>query len=241
MFIYGKNAIKEALASGKTFNRLLVEFGRKDAIGEKIISDAKNAKIKVDFANKVTLTKFAGTEKHQGFVADVTNFAYCTTGDILLHAEQREELPFVLILDGITDPHNLGAIIRTAEACGVHGIIIQKDRACAVNDTVYKTSAGAINNMKIARVTNLSQEINFLKKRGLWVYGLELGGADIYKTNLTGPIALVIGSEGFGIKDLVKTNCDSIITLPMNGKINSLNASVATGIAVYEILRQRQV
>ena len=148
-------------------------------------------------------------------------------------------VPFVVILDSIADPHNLGAIIRTAESAGVHGIILQKDRACPVNETVYKTSAGAISNMLIARVVNISQEIEFLKKQGLWIYGLELGGVDFYKTNLTGPIAIVIGSEGEGIRALVKKNCDNVLTLPMKGQVNSLNASVAGGVAIYEILRQR--
>lgn len=241
MLIYGRNAIKEALNSNKTFNKIIIENGQKDDFKKNIMNIAKDRHIKVTFDQKYNLTKLAKTEKHQGFVAEITDFDYSKTSDILALAEQRNELPFVLILDSIMDPHNLGAIIRTAESAGVHGIIIQKDRACAVNDTVYKTSAGAINNMLISRVVNLTQEIEYLKKQGLWVYGLELGGTDINKTKLTGPIALVIGSEGFGIKELVKKNCDAIITLPMQGKINSLNASVATGIAVYEILRQRKI
>ena len=174
-------------------------------------------------------------------MAEITEFKYSSVQDILLRAEEKEEQPFVLVLDEIADPHNLGAIIRTAEAIGVHGIVLQKDRACAVNDTVHKTSAGAISNMLIARETNLTQVLTFLKKQGLWVFGLELGGSDIFHTNLKGPIALVVGSEGFGIKDLVKKNCDEIISLPMRGQVNSLNASVASGIALYEIARQRQV
>ena len=155
------------------------------------------------------------------------------------YAAAKEESPFLVILDSIEDPHNLGAIIRTCECAGVHGIIIPKHRACQVNETVIRTSAGATSNMKIASVTNLNQTIEVLKQKGVWVYGLELGGKDIYKTNLTGSIALVVGSEGFGLSRLVKENCDEIVTLPQRGQINSLNASVACGIAVYEILKQR--
>jgi len=239
MIIYGKNAVKEAISSGLTINKIWVENGVKDEMGQQILNLARDKKIKLSFEPQNILFQKCHTPKHQGFVAETTDFEYCKTSDILDKATKKEELPFVLILDGIMDPHNLGAIIRTAEAGGVHGIILQKDRACAVNETVFKTSAGAISNMLISRVVNLSKEIEYLKKQGLWVFGLELGGTGIYKTNLTGPIAVVIGSEGYGLKDLVRKNCDNIITLPMKGQVNSLNASVATGIAVYEILRQR--
>ena len=241
MIIYGKNAVREAIVSGKTINKLMVENGPKDKIGSEILSLARENRIKIAFETKQNLFKRSGTQKHQGFVAEITEFKYSSVQDILLRAEEKEEQPFVLVLDEIADPHNLGAIIRTAEAIGVHGIVLQKDRACAVNDTVHKTSAGAISNMLIARETNLTQVLTFLKKQGLWVFGLELGGSDIFRTNLKGPIALVVGSEGFGIKDLVKKNCDEIISLPMRGQVNSLNASVASGIALYEIARQRQV
>lgn len=239
MLIYGKNAIREALNSGKTMNKLFVENGAKDKVGVELLNLARDLKVKIIFENKCNLMKKVNTDKHQGFVAEITDFEYATTEEILKLAEKKGELPFVLILDSIMDPHNLGAIIRTAEAIGVHGIILQKDRAVAVNETVYKTSAGAISNMLIARVVNLSNEIKYLKKQGLWVYGLELGGSDIYSTNLKGPIALVVGSEGFGIKELVKKNCDGVVSLQMKGKVNSLNASVASGIALYEIARQR--
>lgn len=241
MIIYGKNAVREAIISGKTINKLMVENGPKDKTGSEILSLARENRIKIAFETKQNLFKRSGTQKHQGFVAEITEFKYSSVQDILLRAEEKEEQPFVLVLDEIADPHNLGAIIRTAEAIGVHGIVLQKDRACAVNDTVHKTSAGAISNMLIARETNLTQVLTFLKKQGLWVFGLELGGSDIFRTNLKGPIALVVGSEGFGIKDLVKKNCDEIISLPMRGQVNSLNASVASGIALYEIARQRQV
>lgn len=241
MIIYGKNAIREAILSGKTINKIFVESGPRDNVATELLSLARDKKIKVVFENKNNMLKKANTTKHQGFVAEITDFEYSSTSDILKLAEARGEQPFVIILDSIMDPHNLGAIVRTAEAVGAHGIILQKDRAVSVNETVYKTSAGAISNMKVARVTNLTNEINYLKKQGLWVYGLELGGSDIYETNLKGAIALVVGSEGFGIKDLVKKNCDGIITLQMKGQVNSLNASVACGIALYEIARQRNL
>lgn len=239
MLIYGKNAIREAINSGKTINKLFVENGAKDNVGAELLNLARNNKIKIVFETRQNMQKKVNTNKHQGFIAEITDFSYSTTSEILKLAEEKGEHPFVVVLDSIMDPHNLGAIVRTAEAIGVHGIILQKDRAVAVNDTVYKTSAGAISNMKIARVVNLSNEINYLKKQGLWVYGLELGGEGIYSTNLKGPIALVVGSEGFGMKELVKKNCDSIVTLPMRGQVNSLNASVACGVALYEIARQR--
>ena len=239
MLIYGKNAIREAINSGKTINKLFVENGAKDNVGAELLNLARNNKIKIVFETGQNMQKKVNTNKHQGFIAEITDFSYSTTSEILKLAEEKGEHPFVVVLDSIMDPHNLGAIVRTAEAIGVHGIILQKDRAVAVNDTVYKTSAGAISNMKIARVVNLSNEINYLKKQGLWVYGLELGGEGLYSTNLKGPIALVVGSEGFGMKELVKKNCDSIVTLPMRGQVNSLNASVACGVALYEIARQR--
>lgn len=241
MIIYGKNAVREAILAGKTINRLMAENGLRDKESNALIDLARKSKIKLQFDKPQNLSRRAGTPKHQGFVAEITDFEYCSIRDILNFAEAQNQLPFVLILDEIADPHNLGAIIRTSEAIGVHGIILQKDRACAVNETVYKTSAGAISNMLIARETNLTQVLEQLKKQGLWVFGLELGGNDIYRTNLKGPVALVVGSEGNGIKQLVKKNCDDVISLPMQGKVNSLNASVATGIALYEIARQRQL
>ena len=188
--------------------------------------------------NKLFLDKKFG-KRHQGFVCDTVEFKYSEVEEILEYAQSKDEAPFIVILDGIEDPHNLGAIVRTCECAGVHGIIIPNRRACQVNETVIKTSAGATANMKIASVTNINTTIEKLKEQGVWVYGLELGGKDVYKTNLTGPIALVVGSEGFGISRLVKQNCDEVISLPQKGRINSLNASVACGIAVYEILKQR--
>lgn len=240
MIIYGKNAIKEALNSDVTINKLFVENGKRlDKFEQEILELAKAKKIKIAYEPKNFLTQKCTNSNHQGFIADITKFVYSTINDILENAHKKDEQPFILILDSITDPQNFGAIIRSAECAGVHGIIISKDRSCNVNETVYKTSSGAVSDMLIAKVTNIAREIENLKKENIWVYGLELGGKNIYDTKLGGAIALVVGSEGNGLRQLVKETCDEIISLPMQGQINSLNASVATGIAVYEILRQR--
>ena len=239
MIVEGKNAVRELIASGSTINKVYALNNLHDNESNEIIRMAKQNKIRIDFVPKEVLDKKSAGKKHQGFVADTVDFVYSDVEDILDFANQKGESSFIVILDGIEDPHNLGAIIRTCESAGVHGIILPKHRACQVNDTVIKTSAGAVSNMKIATVTNLNTTIEYLKSNGIWVYGLELGGKDIYKTNLSGSIALVVGSEGFGISRLVKQNCDEIVTLPQKGQINSLNASVACGIAVYEILKQR--
>ncbi len=239
MIVEGKNAVRELINSGATINKLYVENNLRDGVSNQIIALAKSKKIRIDFVPKNVLDKKSETKRHQGFLCDTVDFVYCDVDDILKKAENKGEAPFIVILDGIEDPHNLGAIIRTCECAGVHGIIIPKHRACQINDTVIKTSAGATLNMLVASVTNLNNTIEYLKNKNVWVYGLELGGKDIYKTNLSGSIALVVGSEGFGISRLVKENCDEIITLPQKGKINSLNASVACSIAVYEILKQR--
>ena len=179
--------------------------------------------------------------RHQGVIAIVPPYEYAEVEDILDEAKCRKEEPFILILDGIEDVHNLGSIIRTAETAGVHGIIIPKQRACQVNETVVRTSAGAIANMRIARVTNLKEAIDTLKEAGLWIYVSETGGENIYKQNLTGPIGIVVGSEGNGVKPSLRTYCDGIITLPLKGNVNSLNASVASALCVYEVLRQRSL
>lgn len=239
MIVEGKNPIKELLVSGATINKLYVQNNLRDGLSNQIIKLAKDTKVRIDFVSKEFLDRKSEQKRHQGFICDTVEFKYCEIQDILNFAQEKNEAPFIVVLDGIEDPHNLGAIIRTCECAGVHGIIIPNRRACQVNDTVMKTSAGATANMKIATVVNINNALEELKKNGVWVYGLELGGQDLYKTKLTGSIALVVGSEGFGISRLVKENCDEIVSLPQNGKINSLNASVACGIAVYEILKQR--
>ena len=238
MNIEGKNQVIEAIKNNVTINKIIIDKNfatRKDDV----ISLARKNKLKIDFLPKKIMDTKSVTGHHQGYIAETVEFEYCNVEDILESSKQQEKTPFVVLLDGIEDPHNLGAIIRTCECAGVDGIILPKMRACGVNETVVRTSAGAIANMKIARVTNLKDAIDTLKDNGLWIYACELGGEEIYKQNLTGPIALVIGSEGNGIKQSLRTYCDGIVTLPMKGNVNSLNASVSAGIAIYEILRQR--
>lgn len=234
----GRNQVVEAIKSGKTINKVYVDknyASRKDDV----ISLAKQNKLRVEFLPKKAMDEISVTGHHQGYIAESVDFEYCDVVDILEHAKEKGQPPFVVLLDGIEDPHNLGAIIRTCECAGVDGIVIPKLRACQVNETVVRTSAGAIANMKIARVTNLKEAIDTLRENGLWIYVSETGGENIYKQNLTGPIGIVVGSEGNGVKQSLRTYCDGIITLPLKGSVNSLNASVATALCVYEVLRQR--
>lgn len=238
MYIEGKNAIRQAIESKTTINKIMVDKniqGRKD----EIINLAAQNKIKFEFVPKVVLDKKSKTGHHQGYIAETVDFKYCSIEDILNKAKVNNEKPFIVILDGIEDPHNFGAIIRSCECAGVHGIIIPKNRAVQVNETVIRTSTGAISNMLIAKVTNLKDAIKELKDNDIWVFAAETGGEDIYNKKLTQNIAVVIGSEGFGIKKSIIDCCDGTITLPLRGKVNSLNASVACGIVVFEILRQR--
>lgn len=239
MNIEGKNQVLEAIKNGTTINKLLIDKNyatRKDDI----ISLAKKNGIRVEFFPKKTMDSLSATLHHQGYIAQAVEFEYSSVEEILDVAKERNHDAFVVLLDGIEDPHNLGAIIRTCECAGVDGIIIPKLHACQVNETAIRTSAGAISNVKIARVTNLKEAIDTLKKNGLWIYVCETGGEDIYTQNLTGPIGIVVGSEGFGVKQSLRTYCDGIITLPLKGSVNSLNASVASAITIYEILRQRE-
>lgn len=238
MIIEGKNAIFEALNSNQTINKLMVQNNLTDNMSNQIIKIAKDKGIRIDFVSKEVLDRKT-TNRHQGFVGEVTDFKYGEVEDIFNLATKRGEDPFIVILDGIEDPHNLGAIIRTCECAGVHGIIIPEHRSCAVNDTVVKTSAGATSNMIIARVGNINSTIEILKKEGVWVYCLETGGEEMTQTNLKGSIAIVVGSEGRGVSRLTREKCDKTISIKLKGKINSLNASVATAVVVYEILRQR--
>ena len=234
-YIYGRNVVVSRLKEAKDIDEIYLLDSFKDRT---IMELVKNSKVKTIWCKKGKLDSLAGNEFHQGIVAKVHTYDYYDF-NVLMDDLREKEDALIVMLDGIEDPHNFGAIIRTCECAGVHGIIIPNRRACQVNETVIKTSAGATANMKIATVNNLNNAIANLKDKGIWVYGLELGGQDIYKTNLTGAIALVVGSEGFGISRLVKENCDEVVTLPRHGKINSLNASVACGVAVYEIAKQR--
>ena len=236
--VAGRNAVLELLKSDKDINKIFIERGEKHGSILEIIARARENKVVTVEVEKSKLDFYA--ENHQGVVAIVPPFNYCEIEDILDVAKERNEDPFILILDGIEDPHNLGAIIRTAETAGIHGIIIPKRRNVQVNATVTKVSAGASNFVKIARVNNISEAIRTLKDAGLWVIGTA-GEADTlyYNQDLRGPLAIVIGNEGSGMSRLVKENADILIKIPMKGKIESLNASVSTGIVVYEAVRQR--
>lgn len=236
--VAGRNAVLELLKSDKDINKIFVERGEKHGSINEIVARAREAKVVLVEVEKSKLDLYA--ENHQGVVAIVPPFNYCEIEDILEVAKEKEEDPFVLILDGIEDPHNLGAIIRTAETAGVHGIIIPKRRTAQVNSTVAKVSAGATTYVKVARVNNIVDSIRKLKDAGLWVIGTD-GDAETmyYNQDLKGPLAIVIGSEGFGMGKLVKENADILIKIPMKGEITSLNASVSAGIVIYEAVRQR--
>lgn len=239
--IEGRNSVMELLESGKDINKIYVTKGEKHGSITKIIAKAKENKVVVVEMEREKLNKMAQTENCQGVIAIVPPFDYCTVDDILNEAKSKKEKAFILILDGIEDPHNLGSIIRTAETAGVHGIIIPKRRAVAVNSTVNKTSSGATNFMKIARVNNLNETIQYLKDNDVWIYGTDMDTNKMYyDEDMTGNVAIVIGSEGFGMSRLVKENCDFLIKIPMKGKITSLNASVSAGIVMYEVVKQRK-
>ena len=238
--IEGRNSVLELLESGKDINKIFVTRGEKHGSINKILGIAKERKIIVVEKDKKQMDEMAQEENYQGVIAIVPPFEYVEISDILEVAKERNEDPFVIVLDGIEDPHNLGSIIRTAETAGVHGVIIPKRRAVSVNSTVNKASAGAVEHMKIARVTNISDAIEELKQAGLWVCGTAVDtNKYYYNQDLTGPLAIVIGNEGKGIGEKVKKNCDFLVKIPMKGKIQSLNASVSTGIVVYEAVKQR--
>ena len=224
--------MSEALRSDTvTVNSLMVEKGAANSI----IALARDLGVKITYVDKSVLDKESIAGKHQGYIADVTDFSYCDVDDIIRSSEQ----PFVVILDGINDPHNFGSIIRTCECTGVDGIVIGKNRQVAVTDTVARCSAGAVSHVKIARVTNINNAIKQLQQAGVWVYALDMDGDEITKTNLNGAVALVVGNEGDGISRLTRDLCDGVISLKLKGKVNSLNASVACGVALYEVVRQR--
>lgn len=238
--IEGRNAVLEAFRAGKTIDKLFVLDGCQDGPVRTIIREAKKGDTIVTFVPKERLDQMSETGKHQGVIAFAAAYEYAEVEDILNAAKEKGEPPFLLLLDGIEDPHNLGAIIRTANQAGVHGIIIPKRRAVGLTATVAKTSAGAINYTPVAKVTNLVQTMEQLKEQGLWFVCADMDGETMYRQNLTGPIGLVIGSEGEGVSRLVKEKCDFITKIPMFGDIDSLNASVAMGILTYEIVRQRK-
>ena len=239
--VEGRNAVIELLESKKDINKIYVTKGEKNGSIGKIIAMAKEEKVIVVEKDRRQMEEMAQSENFQGVIAIVPPFEYCEVEDILQYAEEREENPFVLILDGIEDTHNLGAIIRTAETAGVHGIIIPNRRAAMVNATVSKVACGAVEYMKIARVNNINESINKLKQAGLWICGTSLDTEKYYfNQDLTGPLGIVIGNEGKGMSELTTKNCDFLVKIPMMGKIESLNASVSTGIILFEALKQRK-
>ncbi|MBR2956076.1 MAG: 23S rRNA (guanosine(2251)-2'-O)-methyltransferase RlmB [Clostridia bacterium] len=240
MIIYGRNPVKEAYRAGKTIEKLYLPKGAPDPVLSPIYKMAKEKRTVISYVDKFTMDKLSEGGNHQGVLAQITDFDYCTVEDIMDLAKSKEEDLLIVLLDGITDPHNLGAIVRSAECFGAHGIVIPKHRSVGVNDTVVKVASGATEHMLIAKVTNINDTIRMLKEHNVWVYATDFDGKASKLTNMTGNIAIVIGSEGEGIKKLTKELCDDTITIPEYGKINSLNASVATGIILYEAVRQRK-
>ena len=238
MKVEGKNAVVELFRSNTQIDKLLVERGANGL--ENILALAQKKHTKVQYLPKDAMDSQSTVKNHQGVIAVISGYHYADIDDILQVAKNRGEAPFILLCDGIADPHNLGSLIRTCECAGVLGIIIPKNRACQVNDTVIKVSTGASFNIKIACVTNLNDCIRKLKEKDIWVYSLEANGSSMYKVDLTSGLALVVGSEGFGVSGLAKKLSDEILSLPMHGKVNSLNASVAGAVAIYEVVRQRE-
>ena len=237
--IEGRNAVIEAFRSGKTIDKLFLLDGCQDGPIKTILREAKKNDTIINFVSKERLDQISDTGKHQGAIAYAAAYHYSEVEDMLALAKERGEAPFLILLDGIEDPHNLGAIIRTANQAGAHGVIIPKRRAVGLTATVARTSAGALNYTPVAKVTNLVQTMEELKKEGLWFVCADMDGEVMYRQNLTGPIGLVIGNEGEGASRLVKETCDFVTSIPMKGQIDSLNASVAAGVLAYEIVRQR--
>lgn len=240
--IIGRNAVMEVLKSDRTIESVYIANGNMEGSIKAIINIAREKGLVLKEVDRKKLDAMSGGTNHQGVIAQVTPYKYCEIADMLNLAKKKGQDPFIVILDEIEDPHNLGSIIRTAELCGVHGIIIPKRRNVGITSTVYKCSVGAIEHMKIAKVTNINSAIDELKKEGLWIYGADIAGDEYsYEVNFGGPCAMVIGSEGRGISKLTLKKCDKLVKIPMVGKINSLNASVAGGIMMYEILKGRLV
>ncbi len=239
--IEGRNAVTEALRAERPISKLYTSKGNSDSALRHIISEARKAGIVVVEVDRRKLDAMSVSGAHQGVIAIASVKEYCTTADILEIAKERGESPFIVVCDELSDEHNLGAVIRTCEAAGVHGVIIPKRRSASLTATIAKTSAGAVEHMAVARVPNIVAALEELKKNGVWIYGTAAdGSADLWDTNLTGGVAIVVGSEGDGIRRLVKEKCDFIISIPMRGKISSLNVSASAAIVIYEALRQRR-
>ena len=237
--IEGRNAVLEAFRSGRCVDKLFILDGCQDGPVRTIAREARKKDTIINYVSKERLDQLSETRAHQGVIAQVAAYEYSTVEEILAKAEEKGEPPFLVLLDNVEDPHNLGAIIRTANLAGAHGVIIPKRRSVGLTSTVAKTSAGALNYTPVAKVTNLAATIEDLKKRGLWFVCADMGGDVMYRVNLTGPIGLVVGNEGDGVSRLVREKCDMTASIPMQGQIDSLNASVAAGVLAYEIVRQR--
>lgn len=237
--IEGRNAVLEAFRAGRCVDKLFLLDGCQDGPVRTIAREARKHDTIINFVAKERLDQLSETGAHQGVIAQVAAYEYAEVEDILKKAEEKGEAPFLFLLDGIEDPHNLGAIIRTANLAGAHGVIIPKRRAVGLTSTVAKTSAGALNYTPVAKVTNLGKTIDELKERGIWFACADMGGESMYSLNLTGPMGLVIGNEGEGVSRLIREKCDYVASIPMKGEIDSLNASVAAGVLAYEIVRQR--
>ena len=237
--IEGRNAVLEAFRSGKCVDKLFILDGCQDGPVRTIAREARKTDTIINYVSKERLDQLSETRAHQGVIAQAAAYEYSTVDEILARAEEKGEPPFLILLDNVEDPHNLGAIIRTANLVGAHGVIIPKRRAVGLTSTVAKTSAGAINYTPVAKVTNIVRTIEELKEKGIWFVCADMGGESMYRMNLTGPIGLVIGNEGEGVSRLVKEKCDFVASIPMKGDIDSLNASVAAGVLAYEIVRQR--
>ncbi len=239
MIIEGKNAVSEALSAETTIEKLYVEKGNFAKEINRIIAKAREAGIKIAFEKTETLDKLSPSGRHQGVIATTTEYKYFDLEDMVARAKANSEDMLFIILDGVEDPHNLGAVIRVADCAGATGVIVPKHRGTGVTDTVIRVSAGASQHVKVAKVTNVNDAIRYLKEQGVFVFAADMDGQSIYRTNLKGNIALVIGGEGSGVHSLTRKLCDGIISLPLFGKVNSLNASVATGAVIYEAIRQR--
>ena len=239
MKVEGKNAVYELLKTDKTVDKLLVENGQKDDATRRLLALAKEKKIKVQYADRNVLLKESQSGKSQGVIAYATDFQYSDLSDMIAAVKNKGEHIFFVVLDGVEDPHNLGSIIRVAECAGVNGLVIGKHRGASVTETVMRISEGAANHLPIARVTNIPRAVEEIKQAGAWATALELGGEPLYSCDLTGDIALVVGGEDCGVHRLTKETCDRVATIPLFGKVNSLNASVACGVGVFEALRQR--
>ncbi len=239
MKIEGRNSVRELLKTDKTVDKILIANGMRDRESEELLRQIKNTGIKFQFADKSILDKESDSGRHQGFIAFVSEYKYFELSDILNSVKDKDDA-FLVVLDGVEDPHNLGSIIRVLECGGVDGLIIGKHRSASVSDLVMRISEGSANHLKIARVVNINSAIDEIKENNIWTYGLELGGGNVYKTDLKGRLCIVVGGEDTGINALTKKKCDGLISIPMYGKVNSLNASVACGIGVFEALRQRK-